>query len=242
VIAPELPDEASDRGSPTLRHQPRYSEFEPASPEDEGARDAVERHIERHFGPISWVYHEIGSHVVHIDVHVVEPSSQRPYYTLVTNGMSDRPMSLPDKAIEAGHHEFAELMLCLPPEWPLGDEPYVGQDTHWPLRLLKQFARLPHEYQTWVGPWHSMPNGDPAEPYVPGLPFVAAMLTPMLRCSPEARTVITDDGRTISLLAVIPLHQAELDLKLAEGTDALLNTFDSVRVTELLDPDRPSSV
>jgi len=53
--------------------------------------------------------------------------------------------------------------------------------------------------------------------------------------------MVTDDGRTISLLAVIPLHQAELDLKLTEGTDALLNTLDRVRVSELLDPERPSS-
>ena len=54
--------------------------------------------------------------------------------------------------------------------------------------------------------------------------------------------MVSDDGRTISLLAVVPLHQAELDLKLTEGTDALLNAFDRVRVTELLDPDRPSAI
>src|SRR5262249_26066204 len=114
VISPDPSEEAPGRGSPTLRHQARYSDFEPPWAEDEPARAAVERPIERSFGPIAWVSHEVASPVVHIDVHVVEPSSQRPFYTLVTSGMSDQPMTVPDKALEAGHHELAELMICLP--------------------------------------------------------------------------------------------------------------------------------
>ena len=242
MISPDLPDEAPSQGSPILRQQAPTGDFEPAGHADPAARDAVERHIEQHFGPIAWVFHEIASHLVHIDLHVIEPSSQRPYYTLVTNGMSELPMTLPDGAVEAGYHEYAELMLCLPPEWRLGDDAFRDEANYWPLRLLKQFARLPHEYQTWTGPWHSMPNGDPAEPYAPGLPFVGAVITPMLRCAADARTIVTDDGRQISLLAVIPMHRAEMDLKLTEGSQALLDAFDRVRVNGLLDPARLSSV
>jgi hypothetical protein len=40
----------------------------------------------------------------------------------------------------------------------------------------------------------------------------------------------------------VPLHPAEVRLKLTEGTDALLQAFDGVAVSELFDPARPSSV
>ena len=64
------------------------------------------------------------------------------------------------------------------------------------------------------------------------------VVTPMLRVRPEAREI---DGR-ISLLAVIPLHPAEIRLKLDQGTSALIEAFDRARINELVDPRRPSSV
>jgi len=235
-------DAGSGSGSPILRHPAPTRGFEPAEPGDEEVHDALEAHIERHFGPVAWVWHELASHLVHIDVHVVEPSFGRPFYTLVTGGMSDRPMNVPDAAIEAGLADRAELLLCLPADWPLGQQAFADEAAYWPIRLLKTIARLPHEYDTWIGPWHSIPNGDPAEPYMPDLPFVGALVVEMLRCPPEAHTVVTESGKEISLLAVVPLHQAEIDVKLTQGSQALLDAFRSATVSELFDPERPSSV
>ncbi|MDG4772986.1 hypothetical protein [Solwaraspora sp. WMMD792] len=39
-------------------------------------------------------------------------------------------------------------------------------------------ARLPHEYSTWIGDWHSVPNGDPPQPYAAGTPFAGVVVTP----------------------------------------------------------------
>ncbi|MEU4712474.1 suppressor of fused domain protein [Micromonospora purpureochromogenes] len=61
---------------------------------------------------------------------------------------------------------YAELMLCLPADWPLTRLTGLDDDpAGWPVRVLKQVARLPHEYGTWIGEWHSVPNGDSAQPY-----------------------------------------------------------------------------
>jgi hypothetical protein len=38
------------------------------------------------------------------------------------------------------------------------------------------------------------------------------------------------------------LHLAEMNLKLNRGTDALLEAFERGQVSEVLQPDRPSSV
>lgn len=56
--------------------------------------EEIEAHIERHVGKISMVFHEVLSDIVHIDIHQIPPTDDRPYWTLVTSGMSDLPMSV----------------------------------------------------------------------------------------------------------------------------------------------------
>jgi hypothetical protein len=232
-------DDRTPRGAGVVRHTAQTREFEPAGAGEPDTLEAIERHVESHFGPIVTVWHEIVSDLVHVDVHVVEPSADRPYYTLVTSGMSDRPMTVPP---DADCSRFAELMLCLPADWPLTANASTDERAYWPIRLLKTVARLPHEYETWIAEWHSMPNGDPAEPYAPGTQFVGVVVVQMIHCAPEAREIITDSGRRISLLALVPLHPAEMILKLTGGTGALIDALDRARITEVLDPARPSSV
>lgn len=62
----------------------------------------------------------------------------------------------------------------------------------------------------------------------------------MLLVRPEARTIEVAEGVRIELLALIPLHPDEMAVKLAHGTNALIEVLDRGRVTELLDPRRPS--
>ncbi|MBQ1071926.1 suppressor of fused domain protein [Micromonospora sp. C31] len=227
------------RGSGILRHEARERGWEPAAVGDPDTHEAIERHIEHHFGPVDHVLHEIASELVHLDVHLVRPTEERPWLTLVTSGMSDLPMTVPAGADVS---PYAELTMSLPADWPLGSAPLGDDSTYWPVRLLKAVARLPHEYDTWLGEWHSVPNGDPAQPYAPDVPFAGVVVTQMLHCRSSARTIVTDGGKKISLLALVPLHPAEVTLKLTRGTDALIEALDRAGVSERLDPARPSTV
>lgn len=224
-----------------LRHSAREREFEPAGAGCSETIEAVDRHITRHIGPVETVFHEIVSDLVHVDVHLVPAGDDRPFHALVTSGMSDRPMHLPED-LRGEVPELAELMLLLPPTWPMDEASWVDERHYWPIRQLKILARLPHEYETWLGVWHSVPNGDPAEPFADDTAFCATMLTPPIRFPDEFRTIQTDDGREIALLAVIPLLPDELEAKLQYGVDALLDGFDAHGVSELFDPHRESSL
>jgi hypothetical protein len=235
----ESPDAPAPRGSGIVRYSARDRAWTPAVESERDTVEAIERHIERHFGPIAFVWHELASDLVHIDVHMVEPNPAHPYTTLVTSGMSDLPMTVP---VGAGCSRYAELMMCLPADWPLTENAFRDETAYWPVRLLKTVARLPHEYNTWIAAWHSVPNGDPATPYASETPFVGVVVAPMVNCVPEARTITTDTGKDISLLALVPLHPAEVQLKLTEGTDALIAALDRGGVSEVLDPARSSNV
>ncbi|MGC4866446.1 suppressor of fused domain protein [Micromonospora sp. DT53] len=72
---------------------------------------------------------------VGVHVYVVAPTEERPYRTLITSGMSELPMTVPE-----GHgiSPYAELMLCLPADWPLTRRTGLDDDpAGWPLRVLK---------------------------------------------------------------------------------------------------------
>ncbi|MBB4750790.1 suppressor of fused domain protein [Actinoplanes lobatus] len=223
------------RGDGVLRHQSQHDGFVPSQGARQEIAEAIDQHIAEHFGPVEFVYHEMLSHLVAVHVHLVEPTEDRPYRTLITSGMSELPMAVPD-----GVSPYAELMLCLPADWPLDQEALSDPAVHWPIRVLKEIARLPHEYGTWIGEWHSVPNGDPAEPYAPGVPFAGVVVTPMVRAPEEAGTIVAPDGTEINVLAVIPLHPAEVAVKTGQGTQALIEILNRGHVSELLDPARPS--
>jgi len=225
----------SESGSPIYRHV-RQKPFEPAAGDPE-AIEAIERHIDQHLGQPETVLHEIVSDLVHIDVHIVPPQPGRPFTMLVTTGMSDRAMSVP-----AGHEDLAylELLLALPPTWQLNEKiaPFKEERNYWPIRLLKMLARLPHEYDTWLGLYHTMPNGDPPAPFDASTKLSGAIIT-IPKLVPESfATVPVRPGKKIWFLAVTPTYPEELEFKQKRGAAALQARFDKAGVSELIDPQR----
>jgi len=225
-------DDVSPGGSPILVHS-REKHFTPA--QGESHIEAISAHIERHLGPISGVFHEIISDLVHIDVHVVPASEPFPYLRLVTSGMSDLPMTLPEGAPGPA---YMELMVTLPADWPISGDAFEDERNYWPVRLLKTLARLPHEYDTWLGFGHTIPNGHPAEPYAPGVGFDGAIVLPPVTAPEDFGTLQLDDGRRITFMTIVPLYPEEMDLKLKKDAEALLDRFDAKNIQDVIVPGR----
>lgn len=225
----------SESGSPIYYHK-AAREFEAAI----GYEDTIQQvsdHIEQHIGDPAQVYHEIVSDKVHLDIHIVNPTPQRNYYTLVTSGMSDRPMTVPQGA-EA--YRYAEMMLCLPPDWNMDQNAWSDERHYWPIRWLKTLARLPHEYDTWLGYYHTIPNGDPPRPFARNTQLCCAMVFYPVLFPREFHTLPVDEDRTIYFYSMLSLYEEEMNLKLQAGAGALLDRLESAGVTELLDIKRPN--
>ncbi len=221
-----------------MRHQPRTSDIEPVAGDEENI-EAISDHIENWIGPVDGVFHELISDLVHIDIHLVKPTEDQPFWTLVTSGMSDRPMSVPEGAEE---YAYAELAICLPDDWPLKEPELDEEENYWPLRLLKALARLPHEYDTWLGPGHTIPNGgDEDVPYADNTEFCCALILPPLSLLPEDFHELQLDDRVINFYTVWPMYAEEVQFKLSNSLDDLLDRFEKAGVTELIDLDRPNA-
>ena len=88
-----------------------------------------------------FVFHEILSDIVHIDVNIIPPDNGRDYYVLWTSGMSDLPMTLPDGDYDKKEYERAELFLFLPKDWKFAE---IGESAK-ELRVLlaRQLPEIP---------------------------------------------------------------------------------------------------
>ncbi len=228
--------EFSESGQPVYRHTPRDRAFEPAF----GNRhtiEAVSRHVGRYVGKVEHVFHEVVSDLVHVDVHLVPPQPDRPLVTLVTSGMSDRPMTLPPGCDASA---YAELLLCLPADWPLEQADFKDEANYWPVRLLKFLARLPHEYDTWLGFGHTVPHGDPPEPFDASTGLCCALVVPPTLFDDRFDQLALSDDKVVQFYAVVPIYREEMAFKLRHGTEELLRRFAAVGVCELLDPHRPN--
>ena len=240
-----LEEERSLSGSPIYRHKTRKIPFQHTSGDGE-IIEPIERHIEKHLGRADNVLHEIVSDLVHIDIHVVPPRPERPFYTLVTSGMSEAPMTTP---AEASDWRFAEVMICLPATWDLGigaatdpaNGPLADENNYWPVRLLKWAARLPHEYDTWLGYGHTVGNGDPPAPFSPATKMDSVILLPSMKVPKEFWTLESTSGRTTHFWSLWPLYGEEVAFKMKYGADPLWDKLVDAGVTDLLDPSRANT-
>lgn len=172
---------------------------------------------------------------MHIDVHVVEPTPKRPCLTLITSGMSDRPM-----AAASDDDRYAELLICLPPNWPLTQEAFKNDENFWPIHWLKLLARYPHEYDCWLGFGHTIPYGDPPKPFAANTGTCCMLLAPPVSTPREFWELPVNADKTIKFWALVPLFREEMAYKLKHGAGRLLSRFDEHGVNELIDLDRPN--
>lgn len=229
--------EKSESGAPIYRYEEiENNEFKPA--QGDSSIEEISDHIEKHIGKIDMVFHELVSELVHIDVHWVKPTKEKPFHTLITSGMSDLPMNTPEDAKDC---EYAELCICLPENWKISEEDFEDENNYWPIRWLKYMARFPHEYNTWLGYGHTIPNGDPAESFANNTKLNTMLLLHDISLNVEFHCLKTEK-KEINFYSLIPLYTEETNLKLKKGVDALYDAFDKINLSAVLDLNRPNSV
>lgn len=197
-------------------------------------RARVIAHVTRHVGEVAGSFVFPVGPTRSVELLQVEPTENKPFYVLVSFGMSLKPMPVPADIDEPRR---AELLLALPEDWVFSPD---DDNFSWPLVMLAKLAALPGLSGGWLGFGHSIPNGDPPRPYAPSVGFTSAVLVPSLATFPEFHELPMPGEVPLYFHAVVPLYPSELKYKLEEGTAALLGRFDRAGVSELLQPGRDS--
>ncbi len=173
--------------------------------------DEVTEYIEETFGEISYVLHEVISAGVHIDIAVIPAASGRKYLTLCTIGAGAHRMDVPkDMCLESLVPERDELLIYLPADWDLSKKGLDDERNYWPIRLLKDMARLPLQTGSWMMWGHTF-SGPDNRPFAPGCPFSGAILICPEPDIYECSRVSLSTVKTVEFLQVFPLTGAELE-------------------------------
>jgi len=231
--------ERTPGGSEVFRHKEMPVWPPPISTGDPALIEAIQQHIEKHLGPTEQVIHEVVSPFVHIDVHVVRPAPSRPYSTLVTSGMSERPMKTPpDKPAPSR----VELVMCLPADWNFEELTKSNAPGAWPLNVLKMTARLPHALETWLGEGHTIPNDESGTPYHPDTNMCCALLAQSATTEEPFHKLRLDDHTEVHFLGLWFITKEEMDYKLKHGSEALMERLVFNNQSELLVRNRSPSL
>ena len=201
--------------------------------------EAVEKHIVKYFGEFEKVFHEIVSPDIHVDICMIPPNEERDYCTLVTMGMGAYRMNIPEEFAEYRLGR-AELAIALPSGWKLDQESMKDERWYWPIRLLKSTARLPIQYDTWLGWGHTLGMGE-GETYAENTKLCGCLLIDP-QTSEHGRVIgELPNGDPVNFYQLIPLYQDEMSYKIEYGSDALLEKLSGV-VSYVVEPCRSSAL
>lgn len=197
---------------------------------DDDELDALEEHIKEYYGDFPTVFHETVSKDFICDIACVPPTEERNYYTLITMGMGAHIMNIPD-SLSPEENGRAELLICLPPDWKLGES---TAEWFWPIRLLKDLARLPINTDSWLGWGHSVDH----QAYIANTQFCGSLLLFPEGVSEEAETCTLPNGDKVNFFEVIPMYREEMLYKINHDTRALLDKMKNIN--HVVDINRPN--
>jgi len=187
---------------------------------EEDEVECIETHVKEQFGDFENVFHELVSPDIHVDIAIVDPTPEHDYYTLVTMGMGAHRMNTPPELAEY-KLERAEVMICLPSDWDIHSN---DETWYWPIRWLKIMARLPIEHDTWLGWGHTVPVGD--APVAENTDFKCFMLLNPVDHGESSNVCKLPSGDEVNFYQLIPLYEGEMQYKLDNDAEALLDLFD----------------
>ncbi len=186
-----------------------------------------ERVFDSVFGDSENVFHEVLPLFPHIDVYVHAPTEQRDFYTLVTGGMSNDRMTLP----QGVPTDFARAELVF----------YCNEPKPEYAELLRKLAHFPHDNRTWLSYGHTMPNGQPPEPIFENPQLDTLILLGSI-VAPDStfEEQLSLNGDPVNLLWLLPISTPECQYKLDHGADAFYEILDKNQHPFVFEPDRQS--
>jgi hypothetical protein len=184
--------------------------------------------------PDTKVWHETSPVIPHIDIYVFPPCKelQRDFYTIVTSGMSEVKMNIPEGISNA--YQRVEILLYL-------KELYKEEGkTPWYIEIMNSLSHLPFRKNTWLGVGHTISNGYPAKPLCDG-----SILTNYLLLNPVCEPDIVQNGFTygkenVNFLWLTFLSDEETQYKLDHGVDEFFSKCNDQNFPVITDPYRKS--
>ncbi len=179
-------------------------------------------YIQTCFGEYDKVLHEIVSPDIHLDIIMVPPTEEHPFYKFVTMGMGAYRMHVPQELAKY-ELEYAELVLFLPADWSLD---FADEKNYWPIREMKALARLPINTDSWLGFGHTVQGNDKNMPFAENTRLNTMLLLHAVNFRNQVMELRLSSGKKLCFYQMFPLYEEELMIKRATSAENLLGMFD----------------
>ncbi len=158
-----------------------------------------------------------------VDLAVMYPTEEEPFYLVYTLGMSAAPMKYPaSPEMPEGRESYGELCIMLPADWPIekNGQIDVSAQHNWPLAMLRSLAKFPHVHQLWMSYGFVLPNSENGETFAPDTELSGVLI---VQFEGELGELHMADGAVVQILMPVLLYKDELDLYDEIGPDTLLD-------------------
>ena len=197
----------------------------------------IAAHVRRHVAPYELALAPQSKDDPPLDVLIVPPSKARPFKLLVTAGMSNLPMRPPPgSGIDLA---WAELAICLPPDWRLTRRALQSDRLFWPVKLLIEIVRYSHVARTWIW-FHQTYGYGPPHALGEGVRFESVFFGSTVLLPEEFLRLDVGGGKQIHFLSLYPLYPEEFEHCSKNGAHSLIDRLEANGVTDLVDPRRAS--
>lgn len=190
-------------------------------------QEFIEKHLEKHVGPIEFEWEGL---------LFVRASESHNCHLVMTRDMSSRSMNAPKD-----EWKFLELCALLPADWPLEPDDW-NEDDLWPLRGLQMLSRLPFQTDSWLGLGHTIPNGNPPQPFASSTNLCCWLLLPPVELEPSFSRTFLPDGEVLNVLNLVPIFEEELKVKRNQGFPTLIELFGKKGVSDIINPNRSLAI
>lgn len=199
--------------------------------------ELIANHLDEYFKSDEiTVFHEMVSLDFHLDVYFIQPKDKS-FNILLTSGMSLLEMTVPESVEDKQDYRFAELMILLPKSIEFGQTFPSDNENDWILNMIKETARFAHHYDTFLAIGHTLQAYSDLEPYSENTDFVGVVILPSVTFDEDFTILKTSDG-IINVYSVFPLYKNELEYKVENGYNSLLDKLIEKDAQEIFDPER----
>lgn len=164
-----------------------------------------------------------------IPLLILDLELKSPVTVLMTNGLTDYQMPVPEKA---EGREYNELFFCLPSYWEWQD--LNDPKMNWPFHWIQRLAKYVIEKKTWFGHGHTMPCGADMKPLSETMRQNHFFLSDPVLLQNELAPLKVGD-KTVHFLGIIPIFPDEMDYKQGKGTFKFQEKLLQNGITEKLD-------
>ena len=191
----------------------------------ENERIEIIKFIEENFGKVEEIY-EVGYGNFSLDVAQINPTKEKPYYTIITLGMGEHKMYNQNNE---NFSSFAELMISLPPDWSLDDKNYT-----WAIDELMHLAYIPFTY-FFAYEWGHLENN--FDPFSSNTKLSAVtLLYPEMK--KENSGLLKLENRNLQFYQIVPLYDEEYTFALKNGMKNLLLLDVEKKISFVIDMSR----